>query len=62
MSQFAKVSKDGNEYDISSQRYDVGTYVCIQQKGRLVDQFGIGCSFDDFLKSMIKDGFEVITI
>lgn len=46
------VEIEAEVYDILTQQYEVGLYVAVYQKGRIVDQFGTQATAEEFYKEM----------
>ena len=56
-----KVIDSGEILDFAIQQYAVGLYVCINQDGRLVDQFGTNMSQEKFIEKLKNDeNFEIM--
>lgn len=56
MSRFIKVELNSGEiHDIGIQQYEVGLYVCIYKDGRMLDQFGLDITEDEFVQSLRDD-------
>ncbi len=48
-------TESGEVLDIGIQQYTIGLYVCIYKKGRMVEQFGVDTTEEDFIESLNND-------
>ena len=53
--QFIKIKTKGKVYDVAFQQYEIGLYVCFYHGGRMVDQFGLDSTQEEFVKKMKDD-------
>ncbi len=49
----AKTDTDG-EIEIAMQQYEIGLYVCIYKNGRMLDQFSLDTTEDEFIETLKK--------
>jgi 5-hydroxyisourate hydrolase-like protein (transthyretin family) len=47
----AKTDTDG-EIEIAMQQYEIGLYVCIYKNGRMLDQFSLDTTEDEFIETL----------
>ena len=56
------VKINGEKHEICTQQYEVGLYVCIYKNNRIVEQFGVNDSEEEFIKNLEKsDDIEIIS-
>ena len=47
-----KIKIKNKEFELFTQQYEIGLYVCLYQDGRMVEQFGLDTTKEEFLKGL----------
>ena len=56
------VKINDEKHEIYTQQYEVGLYVCRYKNNRMVEQFGVNDSEEEFIKNLEKsDDIEIIS-
>ena len=48
-------TKENGEVEFGIQQYEVGLYVCIYKNGRVLDQFGLNTTEEEFITALESD-------